>query len=153
MLQLAEHAPTLTFLKTHGGSNMRHGQPLGVFVSLLLLWQLSPGTLLAADPRPAVSLAIDYGDDVELRFRAIPWRSGMTVLDALATAGKHPRGIKFVQRGRGATAMITEIDGLKNDPAGKNWLFSVNGKSAEVGAGAYELKPDDAVLWEFKPYE
>jgi hypothetical protein len=111
------------------------------------------GDSLAADPRPAVSLSIDYGDGVELRFRELPYRAGMTVLEALAAAAKHPHGVKFVQRGRAATAMITEIDGVKNDPAGKNWLFSVNGKSAEVGAGAYELKPDDAVLWEFKPYE
>jgi hypothetical protein len=120
---------------------------------VLLLGQLSGMTVLAADPRPAVSLTVDYGDGVELRFRELPYRAGMTVLDALAAAGKHPRGVKFVQRGRGSTAMITEIDGLKNDPSGNNWLFSVNGKTAEVGAGAYELKAGDAVLWEFKPYE
>jgi hypothetical protein len=132
---------------------MRPGQQFRILLMALLLWQVWQSGLLAADPRPAVSLAVDYGDGVELRFRELPYRAGMTVLDALTAAGKHPRGVKFVQRGRGTTAMITEIDGLKNDPSGKSWLFSVNGKSAEVGSGAYELKAGDAVLWEFKPYE
>jgi len=132
---------------------MLPGQQIGILLVALLFWQAWQSCLLAADPRPAVSLVVDYGDGVELRFRELPHRAGMTVLDALAAAGKHPRGVKFVQRGRGATAMITEIDGLRNDPSGKNWLFSVNGKSAEVGSGAYELKAGDAVLWEFKPYE
>jgi hypothetical protein len=132
---------------------MRPDRQFRLFLLAALACHFSYGSLLAADPRPAVSVAIDYGDGVELRFRELPWRSGMTVLDALTAAGKHPRGVKFVQRGRGATAMITEIDGLKNDPSGKNWLFSVNGKTAEVGSGAYELKAGDAVLWEFKPYE
>lgn len=124
----------------------------GLFL-ILLLWQLTDRAALAADPQPAVSLTVDYGDGVELRFRQLPYRAKMTALDALAAAGKHPRGLKFVQRGRGATAIITEIDGLKNDPAGKNWLFSLNGKTAEVGVGALELQAGDTVLWEFKAYE
>lgn len=132
---------------------MRHGRHWRYLVLVVLFGQLAQAGLLAADPRPAVSLSIDYGDGVELRFRELPYRAEMTVLDALTAAGKHPRGVKLVQRGRGATAMITEIDGLKNDPSGKNWIFSVNGKTAEVGAGAYELQAGDAVLWEFKLYE
>ena len=92
--------------------------------------------MLAADPQPAVRLVVDYGDGVQVHFTALPWQEGMTVVDALAAAQKHPRGIKFTQRGRAASAMITELGGLKNQGDGKNWLFSVGGKTAEVGAGA-----------------
>jgi len=116
----------------------------------LVLWS---GIALAADPRPAVRLVVDYGDGVQVHFTALPWSNGMTVVDALAASQKHPRGIKFVQRGRGTSAMITEIGGQKNEGDGKNWLYSVNGKSADVGAGGYELKAGDVILWEFKPYE
>lgn len=107
----------------------------------------------ADEKTDTVRLAIDYGDGAELRFKALPWRTGMTVLDALSAVAKHPHGVSFAKRGSGASALITEIDQLKNEGNGKNWLFSVNGKTARVGAGAYKLEAGDAILWEFKEYE
>ena len=127
----------------------RRGLSLLALVALLL----ASSTVLAADPQPVVRLVIDYGDGTQVHFTALPWQEGMTVVDALAAAQKHPRGIKFTQRGRAASAMITELDGLKNQGDGKNWLFSVGGKTAEVGAGAFELKAGDTILWEFKDYD
>jgi hypothetical protein len=109
--------------------------------------------LPAAEPKPAVRLVVDYGDGVQVHFTALSWKQGMTVVDALAAAQKHPRGFKLTQKGRGASAMITGIGGLENEGNGKNWLFSVNDKQADVGAGSYELKSGDVVLWEFKDYE
>ena len=130
----------------------RFPQPiLGLLVVLLVLAGASAGS--AADPRPAVRLVVDYGDGVQVHFTALSWQQGMTVLDALAAAQKHPRGFKLTQKGRGTSAMITEIGGLKNEGNGKNWLFSVNDKQADVGAGSYELKSGDTILWEFKAYE
>jgi hypothetical protein len=107
----------------------------------------------AADKPQIVEMVVDYGDGVQLRFTALPWRAKLTVLDALEAAGKHPHGVKFDKRGRGAQAMVTAIGNVKNEGNGKNWLFSVNDKPADVGAGAYELEAGDAVLWEFKTYE
>jgi hypothetical protein len=52
--------------------------------------------------------------------------------------------------------MVTAIGNLKNEGGGetaKNWLFYVNDKQAEVGAGAYKLKPADVVLWKFQTYD
>ncbi len=132
---------------------MQSRQQFGILCVALLLGQAAHEAAVAADPRPVLKLVVDYGDGVELHFRELPWRPGMTVLDALAGAAKRTRGIKFVQRGRGANAMITEIDGLENDAGGKNWLFSINGKTAEVGAGAFQLEAGDTVLWEFKAYD
>jgi len=111
----------------------------------------------AADPAPAtVRLVVDYGDGVEVHFKALRWREGMTVLDALTAAKSHPRGIAFSQRGSGSSAMITAIGGLQNEGAGeksKNWLYYVNAKAAEVGAGVLKLKPGDVVLWKFQVYD
>jgi hypothetical protein len=123
-----------------------------LLVALLLLVAASAG-LSAAEPKPAVRLVVDYGDGVQVHYTALPWQAGMTVVDALVAAQKHPHGLKLSQKGKGTSTLITEIGGLKNEASGKNWLFSVNGKQADVGAGGYELKSGDNVLWEFKAYE
>jgi ABC-type transport system substrate-binding protein len=109
---------------------------------------------IAADVKAeTVRLVVDYGDGAQVHLTALPWRDGMTVLDALAAAKKHPHGITFAQRGSGASSLVTQIGDLKNEGDGKNWLYTVNGKLAPVGAGAYKLKAGDGILWEFKDYE
>ena len=80
----------------------------------------------------------------------------MTVMDALAAMQMHPRGITFSHRGTGRSAMVTAIGDLKNEGGGeqkKNWMFHINDKPAEVGAGAYKLNPGDTVLWKFQTYD
>lgn len=108
--------------------------------------------LLAAVPlsaaEPAVSLTVAYGDGVEKKFTALPWKEGLTVLDALNAAAKHSRGIKVDRRGNGEFAFVTAIDELKND-GGKNWIYLVNDKAADKSCGIYPLKAGDAVLWKF----
>ena len=103
-----------------------------------------------------VSLVVDYGDGSEVHFKSLPWRSGMTVLDALESVKSHPHGVEFRARGRGTTALVTKIGDQANEGgagSSRNWIFRVNGNKGEVGAGAYELKPAEAVLWKFETYE
>ncbi|MEX0978259.1 MAG: DUF4430 domain-containing protein [Pirellulales bacterium] len=127
---------------------------LAVFALMALLAAAPPPMTIAADDKAqTVELVVDYGDQAQVRLAALPWRDEMTVLDAMETAQKHPHGITFAQRGSGASTLITQIDDVKNQGAGKNWLYSVNGKLGTVGVGAYRLKPRDAILWEFKVYE
>jgi len=114
-------------------------------------------SLRAAEPAPAtVRLIVDYGDGVQVHFTALAWREGMTVLDALTAAQAHRHGISFVHHGSGSTAMVTKIGDLKNEGGageGKNWLYRLNDKPGEVGAGAAKLKPADVVLWKFQAYD
>ena len=42
---------------------------------------------------------------------------------------------------------------MDNEGDGKNWLYSVNGKTGEVSAAIRKLDPGDTVLWTFKVYE
>jgi hypothetical protein len=113
--------------------------------------------MMGAEPKaPAVRLVVDYGDGAQVHFTALPWRDGMTVLDALNAAQAHPHGITFTQKGSGSGAMITKIGDLKNEGGGqnsKNWMYYLNDKAGEVGAGSQRLKPMDAVLWKFEVYE
>lgn len=119
------------------------------------------GSLVAAAPFAAetsestssVQVVIDYGDGCEKHFKAIAWKEGMTVFDAMQAADQHPRGIDLAYRGKGATALLERIDDLENEGAGRNWIFRVNGKLADRGMGVYELKSRDAILWKFEKYQ
>jgi len=107
------------------------------------------------DPPPAattVRLVIDYQDGVEKHFTAIPWKAGMTVMDAMAAAKASPRGITYSTTGSGETAFVTQIDDLKNEGArgGKrNWTYRVNDTLADRSAAVYGLKAGDRVCWSF----
>jgi len=118
---------------------------------LLLAALLSlASSAIAAEPM-AVSLSVDYGDGSEKRFTALAWTDGMTVLDALQAAAKHPRGITFKHRSSGATAFVSQIDDVANaGGAAKNWRFHVNGKLADQSCGVFTLKAGEAVLWKFE---
>jgi hypothetical protein len=101
----------------------------------------------------SVQLTIDYGDGVQKVFRELAWKEGMTVLDALEAAAKHPRGIKSAHRGSGATAFVTGIDDLKNEGSGRNWTYEVNGKKANKSCGVWTLQEGDSIVWKFAKYE
>ncbi len=90
---------------------------------------------------------------MEKKFKSIPWREGMTILDAMKFAQKHPRGIKFQTRGKGPTMFLTTIDNLKNQgSSGSNWVFEVNEKLGDRSFAISNLSPLDAVLWRFGRY-
>ena len=109
--------------------------------------------LMGAEPlAPTVRLVIDFGDGMEMHFTALAWREGMTALDALSAAKAHRRGIGFSHHGSGANAMVTKIGDVKNEGAGKNWIYYVNAKQAEMSAGACKIKPGETVLWKFEEY-
>jgi Domain of unknown function (DUF4430) len=109
--------------------------------------------LAAADDAKTVRLVIDYSDGFEKHYNAIAWKSKMTVMDAMLAAKKHPRGIQFEYKGKRATALLTEIDNLKNEGRGRNWLYKVNGTPGDRSMGIFELKVGDTVLWKFEKYQ
>lgn len=137
---------------------MSRREPSGSHINRRPIWTALVATALAAFPlvagtqdaeKKTVRLTIDYGDGVQKTFGALPWQEKMTVLGALEAAAKHPRGIRFEHRGRGASAFITSIDDLTNEGPGRNWTYQVNDARGAVSAGALELKPGDSVLWRF----
>jgi hypothetical protein len=103
----------------------------------------------AAEP---AQLVIDYNDGAQLHFRALKVKEKATAIDLLKAAESHPHGVKSAIRGSGQTALVTTIGDQKNEGGGrtaKNWLYYVNGKRSDVGAGVYELKPGDVIMWKF----
>jgi hypothetical protein len=97
-----------------------------------------------------VSLLIDFGDGRRQEHEAIAWREAMTVRDVLLAASDSSGGVKFGQQGSGASAFLTEIDGIENEGAqGRNWTYAVNGTLADRSFAIYPLRPGDQVLWTF----
>ena len=126
---------------------------LALLLAVAVLQAASGGLTIGADRQaPTVRLVIDYGDGVQVHFTALKWRDGMTALDALSAAQAHHHGITFTQKGSGANAMITKIGDVKNEGAGKNWIYYVNDKTAEVSAGIQAIKAGDTVLWKFEVF-
>ncbi len=76
----------------------------------------------------------------------------MTVWDAMQAAAKHPRGITVAHRGKGATLMVTQIDDVKNQGDGLNWIFRLNDEIGERSAGIQSVKAGDTILWRFETY-
>lgn len=105
----------------------------------------------AAPPSEQVALTIDLGDGRVKQFPAIAWRDGMTVGDVMAAAKE--QGLHYRVRGSGATAFITEIEGVKNEgAAGRNWIYRVNGKLGDRSFAVFPVRPGDKVTWRFEAY-
>lgn len=133
----------------------RLSTPILIIAVLALCLRLNE-IAVAADPpaKPSVRMVVDYSDGVEKHFKEIPWRDGLTVLDVLKHAAKHPRGIKYEGTGSGATFFLGSLDGVKNqDGSDRNWIFSVNGKKGNKSCAVTELKPSDVVEWKFDTFD
>ena len=99
-------------------------------------------------------LIVDYGDGSQKHFTELPWREGITVLEATKIAQKHPRGVKSTVRGSGSTAFLTQIDDVANEGGdGRNWVFRVNDELGDRSCGVTKIDAGDTVLWRFQTYE
>lgn len=55
--------------------------------------------------------------------------------------GKNYSGLGF---------FVEEINGIKNNPAGENWIYYVNGQPAQVGVSYYLIKENDVIEWKYE---
>lgn len=102
----------------------------------------------------AIRLIFDYSDGAQKVLTRTPWKSKMTLGEAMDLAAAHKHGVKFTRRGRGSTAFVEKIDDLKNQGAkGPNWIFRVNGKLGDKSYAITPVKPGDTVLWKFDTYQ
>lgn len=105
-----------------------------------------------ATNQQTITLQFEYGDGFSKQYKTIPISQGDTVLDAMKTMQTHPQKILFKARGNGELTFIYEIDMIKNEGRGKNWMFYVNQQRANVGVGIYKLKAGDRVVWKYEVF-
>jgi len=124
-----------------------------LFALLATAWNLDGGEQAGNRQKESttkvVRMVVDYGDGVQKHFTQIPYRSGMTVLDAMQYAQRHKRGIQATTRGSGPTAFLKAIDGLANEGNGRNWTYRVDGKLPDHSFAIHRLSAGATILWKF----
>jgi hypothetical protein len=106
-----------------------------------------------SNQKTTIRLVFDYSDGAKKVLTNVPWKSKMTLGQAMEFATAHKHGVKLKRRGSGSTGFIEKIDDLENQGAkGPNWIFRVNGKLGDRSYGVTTLNPGDTVLWKFDTY-
>ena len=117
-----------------------------------------PVGLFAAEgpAKGTVTLTIDFQNGTVRTFADLGCDEKTTVLSLLVDASraaeakdaKERLSVKY--RGKGETAMVTEIGEVKNEGgSGSNWLFKVNETWGDRSAALIRPKGGDKVLWTF----
>ncbi|TAN57156.1 DUF4430 domain-containing protein [Patescibacteria group bacterium] len=94
------------------------------------------------------SLQIDRQDSSTVKVFSVKMEKDSTALAQLqkvAADNNIPLEIKTESFG----SYVDSLDGLKGGTDGKYWMYSVNGKTAEVGADQYKLAEGDVAEWKF----
>lgn len=90
------------------------------------------------------TLELKNGNKVIVKAK-VPVVKGETALQQLKNyATSHH--IQLTITGSGKMAYVTSLENLKASGK-KGWMFSVNGKEPNVGAGATIIKPNQTVVW------
>lgn len=71
-------------------------------------------------------------------------REGETALDILART----KSIETKEYSFGKA--VESIEGVKNGTGGRFWIYYVNEKEMQIGAGEYVVQPNDIIEWKFK---
>jgi hypothetical protein len=113
------------------------------------------GWLPSARPSgQTVALTIDFGNGAKREFFALPWRNGMTVADLMDEARHFRPPITYTQKGIGAQAFLTSLEGVAHQTSqGNFWFYEINGKRGIRSFGIQPLLSSDRVLWIFGPQE
>jgi len=99
---------------------------------------------------PSISAILEVND----RRYEVSLPQGSSVY-ALMVAAKDQYGFSFGGREfPGMGFFVEEINGLEQNPrAGKYWIYSINGRKAEVGISLYQLKTHDVISWKYEDEE
>lgn len=113
----------------------------------------SPSSDRVDDKVATISLEIQFGQSKKKLIKDIPFKKGMTVLDAMKYA-KENKKFSFQYRGKNDTAFLTSIDKIKNQGGrGDNWVFRINKKLGKKSFGISRLNSGDKVTWTFGKYK
>lgn len=141
---------------------MRRAVAFGFVAACLLLTfcgDVNPGSPLHADDleqetkTKTVEFTIRFnGKAKDIELKEIEWKDGMTVLSLMTQLQKEKK-LSFKHRGKGITAFLTEIGGIKNSGSGgDNWIFRVNSKLGKKSFGVTKLSAGDKINWTFGKY-
>lgn len=99
----------------------------------------------------AKTVTLEIKDGKKTVTGKVPVKNGDTALQVLKsyTSSHH---MEIATTGSGKMAYVTSLEHVK--AGGKSgWMFSVNGKEPNVGAGATVVKPGAKIVWYFKEFK
>lgn len=101
---------------------------------------------------PSVAMGVSL--DIQGKLIEVNVNEGATAYDLLVAAQKEG-SITFAGREfSGVGFFVESINGLKQDGNKRMyWIYSVNGKKANVGASSYVLRDGDRVTWSYEQAE
>lgn len=94
------------------------------------------------------SLQIDRQDGSTVKVFSVKMEKDSTALAQLQKAAAD-NNIAIEVKTESFGSYVDSLDGLKGGTDGKYWMYSVNGKTAEVGADQYKLAEGDVAEWRF----
>lgn len=97
----------------------------------------------------AISI-IGLNDNIILSRTEVPYKEGMNAFDILLISAQNAN-ITLKTSGFGTMIYVKSINGLSEFDNGpmSGWLYFVNDKKQDVGAGSCKLKSGDKVLWKY----
>lgn len=127
-------------------------------ISIILLASLAGLAYIFLKPSPGPSVSesqvkfaarqtVIYGDSRADALTELQVTEGETALDVLLRT--HQVETKQYSFG----VLVEGIDGVKSGDGGRYWIYYVNGESASVGAGDYQVLPGDELEWRFQESE
>lgn len=97
-------------------------------------------------------ITVHFGDLKEDHLGQLPWTTGMTALDLLVAIAEE-QNFPLTVTGSGETAFVSAIDSIVGGQDGNAWwIYTINGETANVGAGAMQLEPGDSIVWRLGQY-
>ena len=94
-----------------------------------------------------VQLKIDFAGQRDPISLSVPCSANSNALTSLQRA-QEQGDLEFESIGSGESAFVVSIEGIKNAGGqGNNWVFRINGITANMGCGVFRVKPGDEIEW------
>lgn len=126
-----------------------------IVVVLFLMFSFSGSPASYAPERPhdlqtgvRADVAIDYGDGKITQYMNVLLVENETVFDLTRRLAEMNNLLLDFREYEGVGPFVVQI-GEKISGDGVYWQYWINNEYATVGAGAYRVKPNDAVRWRF----
>lgn len=102
-----------------------------------------------------VSLTVDYGNGVSKSFTGLPWRKGLTLLEALQAAEAVPPGIAIAHgSSRNGSVLNLTLDGLPETEGAGEWSVRIDERQGPARLGtetSYRFDPGSRAANEVQP--
>lgn len=101
-----------------------------------------------AGPHDTIAISLTIADSYTNDTLTLP--AGSTVLDSLIALDELENEMLLkTEHYEGLGDLVVSMYGLENGTGNRYWQYEAEGVMPQIGAGAYELKDDENIIWKF----